>query len=698
MYDGYGERMIIRKRVLALVTAFAMIIAMVPTFSWADESVQSEELTDIIINPIFLDAVDEDDITDLELDGEPVTSKKTYRTIEEAGAFVRSQMKENEELISFNVDIDGYSGNDYGMFMDIFGEAIRHTGTPDEGDYITWQWAGIGYELYDTDMTIAVRYDTTKAQEDEVDKAVDSILSSLDLEGCDEYTKIKRIYDYMTSNVTYDHDYDNYIPKEGTKEYDDFLLCHTAYAALLDGRAVCQGYALAMYRLLLEEGIDCRLIAGKGNGGDHGWNIAEIDDLYYDLDATWDAGRSEYKYFLRCDENFGDHKRGESYTEDYSSEEFYGQYPMSAKDYHYCAGNHNWGEGIVKTEATCTVDGEISYRCIDCNREKTEAIAAGHDWDEGAVTKRASRHRTGKMTYTCTVCGDTREEVIPATSHNVHTAVSELIPGKKATCKEAGYRDCYVCTVCDNAPDAERYYEDPECTIEIDDIDKWREGEGKLEKTSEHCGTLKLTGKKAATTTSNGYTGDKVCSLCGEIAEKGSTVKKVSSKPTLSYTSCTYTGKVRKPAVTVKDSAGKKLIKDTDYTVSYDRKSVGKATVTVKGKGKYSFEKKLYFKINPKGTSISSLTRDKKAFRVKWKKQTQKMSKYRITGYQIRYSTSSKMTNAKYVTRSGYLNYSKKITKLKSKKKYYVQVRTYRKSGGAKYYSTWSDKKSVTTK
>ena len=40
----------------------------------------------------------------------------------------------------------------------------------------------------------------------------------------------------------------------------------------------------------------------------------------------------------------------------------------------------------------------------------------------------------------------------------------------------------------------------------------------------------------------------------------------------------------------------------------------------------------------------------------------------------------------------------KVIKKLKSKKRYYVQIRTYKTVGGQYYYSTWSKSKSVKVK
>ena len=176
------------------------------------------------------------------------------------------------------------------------------------------------------------------------------------------------------------------------------------------------------------------------------------------------------------------------------------------------------------------------------------------------------------------------------------------------------------------------------------------------------------------------------------------------SSASLSTTVYTYSGTVKTPMVTVNADgllAASKITKDTsniDVTYSSGRKNVGAYKVTVKGIGNFTGTLNKTFTINPKGTSISKLYRAKKAFTVKWKKQSTKMATSTITGYQIRYSTSSKMTSPKYKTVKGYKYTSKKITKLKAKKKYYVQVRTYKTVSGKNYYSSWSGVKSVTTK
>lgn len=64
-------------------------------------------------------------------------------------------------------------------------------------------------------------------------------------------------------------------------------------------------------------------------------------------------------------------------------------------------------------------------------------------------------------------------------------------------------------------------------------------------------------------------------------------------------------------------------------------------------------------------------------------------------GYQIKYSAKKNMTDAKTVT-SGAL--SKKITKLKSGKRYYFKVRAYKTADGSRIYGEWSSTKSVKVK
>lgn len=167
-------------------------------------------------------------------------------------------------------------------------------------------------------------------------------------------------------------------------------------------------------------------------------------------------------------------------------------------------------------------------------------------------------------------------------------------------------------------------------------------------------------------------------------------------KATLTQTSYSYDGKVKNPAVKVFDSNGTQL-SSKDYTVSkaIGRKNVGKYKYTITFKNEYKGEKvrTLYFTINPKPTKLTSLKKGSKRFTAKWKKVSAQAS-----GYQIRYSMKSSMAKSKILTVKNYKTTSKKITRLKKKKKYYVQIRTYKTVSKVKYYSGWSRKKTVVTK
>jgi len=82
-------------------------------------------------------------------------------------------------------------------------------------------------------------------------------------------------------------------------------------------------------------------------------------------------------------------------------------------------------------------------------------------------------------------------------------------------------------------------------------------------------------------------------------------------------------------------------------------------------------------------TSITSVTRAKNAFTVKWNKNS------KASGYEICYSTSKGFKNYKTVTVKSKDTVSRKISGLENGKKYYVRVRAYKTYNGVKYYSAW---------
>ena len=325
------------KRLLCLVLALCLVGQFVPmparaTLASAQvdrlELEQFEEV--LVVNPLYADVITEADLnrsSDREYSVNAVAESEYLTDFDEAVAVLREGLVARQPEIVIYYSMEEYYST---IFNEMFAAAREHTGNPKEGDALNWGWGGMSYDFGDysyTDvwyltMIFTPTYYTTAEQEAELDVAVDELLATVDRTASD-YEQIKTIYDYICTNVTYD--YDNLNNK-------DYKLKYTAYAAMINGTAVCQGYALLLYRLALELGIDARLIPGDSNGDgeqDHGWNIVCIDGKYYNADSTWDAGRSSYSWFLRTQENFVRHTR----TAEYDTEQFHAAYPMGQTDY-----------------------------------------------------------------------------------------------------------------------------------------------------------------------------------------------------------------------------------------------------------------------------------------------------------------------------------------------------------------------------
>lgn len=134
-------------------------------------------------------------------------------------------------------------------------------------------------------------------------------------------------------------------------------------------------------------------------------------------------------------------------------------------------------------------------------------------------------------------------------------------------------------------------------------------------------------------------------------------------------------------AITVIVEKDTKTTTATDTTKPSDDKKTEPATTTSTVKTKVSVNK---FK-------ITKTKAGKKKVKVFWKKQKQ------AAGYQIRYATVKNMKHAKTV-KAAKTATSKMIKKLKTKKRYYFQIRAYAKDGNKTVYGKWSNKKSVKVK
>lgn len=329
-----------------------------------------------------------------------------------------------------------------------------------------------------------------------------------------------------------------------------------------------------------------------------------------------------------------------------------------------------------RVNATCLDDGVGEYyECSVCRHLFLDASAMvkvpsipvlsalGHDWEtEARVDVIPTCTEPGSQSVHCTRCSETKDtKVLPSLGHDWNMTPTI---DKPSTCTETGLQSIH-CNRC---------RETKEQSVVPITGHSWHE---------------EIT---PATVLTDGVS-EVICSECGAQSTK-SVINKL-NVIRLTKTSYTYNGLICKPAVEVLDCEGVKIDPDY-YDVTYnvdEPKLVGKYTVIIMLNGRYAGTKLMTYKINPKGTSISKLTAASKGFTAKWKAQ-----KTQTTGYQIRYSLKSSMAKSKTVTITKNKTLTKKVTKLKAKKKYYVQVRTYKTVKGVKYYSKWSTKKTVKTK
>ncbi|MBP3966383.1 S-layer homology domain-containing protein [Paenibacillus lignilyticus] len=127
-----------------------------------------------------------------------------------------------------------------------------------------------------------------------------AVLAEIIRPGMTEYERELAIHDYILQHTAYD--YENY--KNDTVPPESY----SVYGVLMNGIAVCQGYAGTADLLLSMAGIESHIVIGTADGGSHAWNKVKIDGAYYNLDVTWDdpvpdvAGRLNYGYFNVTDE------------------------------------------------------------------------------------------------------------------------------------------------------------------------------------------------------------------------------------------------------------------------------------------------------------------------------------------------------------------------------------------------------------
>ena len=133
------------------------------------------------------------------------------------------------------------------------------------------------YYSRDTGLAVAIGLEYCTAQDIaamqvKLDQLVDqaNTLCQTDLE------KVFYVHEWLVQNIAYDREHLS----------DDVQDDHNLRGALLDGTAVCDGYAKTYALVLRKLGITGVLVTSKDIG--HAWNMVELDGNWYQVDCTWD--------------------------------------------------------------------------------------------------------------------------------------------------------------------------------------------------------------------------------------------------------------------------------------------------------------------------------------------------------------------------------------------------------------------------
>lgn len=241
---------------------------------------------------------------------------------------------------------------------------------------------------------------------------------------------------------------------------------------------------------------------------------------------------------------------------------------------------HTWDAGKITTAATCSGKGIKTYTCTECNATSTEEIPStghqhtelrnvkvatcasegytgdtycmdcntkltsgkvlpktDHTWDYGKVTQNATCTTKGIKTFICTVCKSTRIEEIPEIGH-----VNKITKfAKNASCKSEGYTGDIYCQDCGALLEDGKIISKTEHTWDAGEITKTATctTAGVKTFTCTSCGTTRteviaatghgtteIRNEKTASCSSEGYTGDLYCTVCGQKISSGSVIAK----------------------------------------------------------------------------------------------------------------------------------------------------------------------------
>ncbi len=239
-----------------------------------------------------------------------VASSVTYLTLEQAVAAVHEGFLQHKPNITVyvksNIDLSqGLAIYDYiyePAAKDCDGEAYHYSVTfNDDWPYCSGQICTLGNNKFQVKF-LNIDYTTTFEQERKFNAKLSAAIEGMNLWQLSDYKKYRTIYEFICNNVVYDEDAYAFLRTNG---HIQSQIPYTAYAALMNGKAVCAGYSRLFYAMCKYVGLPVEYVSGTANGrngwGNHAWNFVKLNGEWYQVDVTWDAGDSpeRWRYFLK---------------------------------------------------------------------------------------------------------------------------------------------------------------------------------------------------------------------------------------------------------------------------------------------------------------------------------------------------------------------------------------------------------------
>lgn len=205
-------------------------------------------------------------------------------------------------------------------------------------------------------------------EEQELKTKAESVFETIDIDQ-PEAVVAKEIHDTLIQNVTYD---------QAAAEKSDQLpldLAYTAYGSLVNGKAVCDGYALGYEYLCNLAHIESTVVFGgvgsisnpnsqlqRKTLAGHVWNEAKLSGEWYEVDTTWDdfnaKGVPDYTYYNLTTKQMSTINRGDG--KHYRDLDGTAPYLPEATGTHYTAAYMNYAQK-ERTNATDPLNHTLDH-------------------------------------------------------------------------------------------------------------------------------------------------------------------------------------------------------------------------------------------------------------------------------------------------------------------------------------------------